>query len=117
MAPNIPSSSQITEKIISELKKIAFCDFSEVTNAIDTEENAELLRQFAGLEKYFPAISQVKAVKDGVEIKFYDKLKAIELLGKYIKQQNGDEPESDFDNLISILRGKADQIWRGGDTD
>lgn len=111
------NNEEIIEKIICELKKIAFCDFSEITKALDTEENANLLRQFAGLEKYFPAISQVKAVKDGVEIKFYDKLKAIELLGKYIKQQAGDEPESDFDNLISILRGKADQIWRGGDTD
>ena len=111
------NNEQIIEKIIDELKKIAFTDFNEIASSLDNEENASIIRQFVGLEKYFPAISQVKAVKDGVEVKFYDKLKAIELLGKYIRQQNGDEPESDFDNLISVLRGKACEVWKGGDTD
>ena len=56
-------------------------------------------------------------MKDGVEIKFYDKLKAIELLGKYIMRQGNDETESDFDNLIAVLQGKAGKIWEGGDRD
>lgn len=111
------NNEEITQKIIDELKKIAFCDFGEIEKELDTEENSHILKKMPDFKKYFPAISQIKAVKDGVEIKFYDKLKAIELLGKYIRQQNGDEPESDFDNLISILKGKAGEIWKGGDED
>lgn len=111
------SNEEIIDKIISELKKVAFTDFSEIAETLDSEEHADFIRQLSRLERYFPAISQVKAVKDGVEIKFYDKLKAIELLGKYVKQQGSDDAESDFDNLISVLQGKAGQIWKGGDTD
>ena len=111
------NASETMEKIIAELEKIAFADFSAIADEINTDENSEFFQKLANMEKYFPAISQVKAVKDGVEIKFYDKLKAIELLGKYIKQQDGDAPESDFDNLISVISAKAGQIWKGGDTD
>ena len=111
------SNDEIIEKIICELKKIAFADFSEISRTLDGERFADFIRELARYEKYFPAISQVKAVKDGVEIKFYDKLKAIELLGKYVKQQGDDNAGGDFDNLISILQSKADRIWKGGDTD
>ena len=111
------NANETMEKIIGELEKIAFADFSAITNDLNTEENSGFFKKLAQMEGYFPAISQVKAVKDGVEIKFYDKLKAIELLGKYIRQQESDESESDFDNLISVISGKAEQIWKGGDTD
>lgn len=111
------SNEEITDKIICELKKIAFADFNEISESMNDESHADFVREFARHGKYFPAISQIKAVKDGVEIKFYDKLKAIELLGKYVKQQGDDYAESDFDNLISVLQSKAGQIWKGGDTD
>ena len=111
------NKDEIIEQIICELKKIAFADFSEVTRTIDGEECADFIKQLAKYESFFPAISQVKTVKDGVEIKFYDKLKAIELLGKYIMRQGNDETESDFDNLIAVLQGKAGKIWEGGDRD
>lgn len=111
------SNDEVIEKIISELKKIAFTDFSETAKIFNNEENAEFIRKLAQFESYFPAISQVKAVKDGIEIKFYDKLKAIELLGKYVKQQTSDDASGDFDNLISILQNKSRKIWEGGDTD
>ena len=111
------NNEEIIDKIVCELKTIAFTDFSEISSELDSEEFAGFIHNLAKYEKYFPAISQVKAVKDGVEIKFYDKLKAIELLGKYIKQQGCDDAGSDFDNLISVLQNRAGQIWKGGDTD
>lgn len=111
------SNDEVIEQIICELKKIAFADFSEISRTLNSEEHADFIKQLAKHEHLFPAISQVKTVKDGVEIKFYDKLKAIELLGKYVSRQNSDETESDFDNLIAVLQGKAGKIWEGGDTD
>lgn len=111
------SNDEVVEKIIDELKKIAFTDFSETAKILDSEENADFILKLAKFERYFPAISQIKAVKDGIEIKFYDKLKALELLGKYVKQQSSEDAEGDFDNLISILQNKASAIWKGGDTD
>lgn len=111
------SNDKIIEQIIEELKKIAFTDFTETAKILDTEENADFIRKLAQFENYFPSISQIKAVKDGIEIKFYDKLKALELLGKYVKQQVCDDASGDFDNLISILQNKAATIWKGGDTD
>ena len=111
------NNDDVIEQIICELKKIAFADFSDISRNLDSEEHADFIKQLAKHEHLFPAISQVKAVKDGVEIKFYDKLKAIELLGKFISRQGNDEAESDFDNLIAVLQGKAEKIWEGGDRD
>ncbi len=111
------SNDEIMEKIISELKELAFTDFSRIARTMNSERHADFIRQLAEYESFFPGIAQVKAIKDGVEIKFYDKLKAIELLAKFIKQQDGDDASGDFDNLISVLQSRAGQIWKGGDTD
>lgn len=111
------SNEEIMEKIISELKELAFTDFSRIAHTMDSERHADFIRQLAEYESFFPCIAQVKAVKDGVEIKFYDKLKAIELLAKFIQQQDKNDASGDFDNLISVLQGRAEQIWKGGDTD
>lgn len=110
------NSKKLKKKITTELEKIAFTDFSTVTKALSAGESAELISKIADLEQYFPAISQVKYVKDGVEIKFYDKLKAIELLSKYVYRQE-EATESDFDNLISVISSRAAEIWKGGDKD
>lgn len=112
---NIMNAEEVRKRIAAELEKIAFADFSAVTETLNTEENAALIGRIAALEKYFPAISAVKSVKDGVEIKFYDKLKALELFGKYAVHQEG--AESDFDNLISVISSRTDDIWKGGDDD
>lgn len=111
------SGEEITEKIIAELEKIAFADYSSINNALNSQRGKAFLDELSEMEKYLPAISQVKSVKDGIEIKFYDKLKALELLGRYVKGQNDTTPESDYDNLLEVLKSKAKQLWEGGDTD
>ncbi len=111
------NGEEITEKIIAELEKIAFADYSSINSALSSQLGKDFLEQLSQLEQHLPAISQVKSVKDGVEIKFYDKLKALELLGRYVKGQNDTAPESDYDNLLEILTERAKHIWEGGDTD
>lgn len=110
------NAEQMRERIAAELEKIAFADFSSAAKVLDTEENADFVNRLARLEKYFPAISSVKSVKDGVEVKFYDKLKALELLGKYAALREG-AAEGDFDNLISVISSRTEDIWKGGGND
>ena len=109
-------NDEITEKIISELEKIAFADYSEIARELSGERFSQLAELLGEAEAYLPAVSQVKSVKDGVEIKFYDKLKALELLGKYARGDSGEE-KGDYDNLISILRDRAEGVWKEGDND
>ena len=111
------TNEEIIEKIIDELQKIAFADFSAISSAFDTAEGSDFANKIAEFESHLPAVSQIKSVKDGVEIKFYDKLKALELLGKYVKGQSADGESGDFDNLIEVLKLRSSDIWKGGDTD
>ncbi|MBE7013109.1 MAG: hypothetical protein E7416_03440 [Ruminococcaceae bacterium] len=111
------NDNEIIEKIIEELKKIAFADYSEIVRSLGDERYTSLIEQLAEVEQYLPPISQIKSVKDGMEIKFYDKLKALELLGKYVREQNGGEYQGDFDNLLAVLQSNANRIWEAGDKD
>lgn len=107
-------NDEITERIISELKKIAFADYSEIAKELCSDRFSDLVPLLAEAEAYLPAVEKVKAVKDGVEIKFYDKLKALELLGKYVRSEAEDR-SGDYDNLLSVLQSRANTVWREGD--
>lgn len=110
------SGEAVIERIVAELEKIAFADYSEINRAFSGDEAEAYIKCLVRLEQYLPAVSQIKSVKDGVEIKFYDKLKALELLGRYVRA-GGDEGEGDYDNLLEVLKLKAEHLWKGGDTD
>lgn len=109
-------NEEIIERIVAELEKIAFADYCEIAKELQSEKFAPLISLLAEAEAYFPAVEKVKSVKDGIEIKFYDKLKALELLGKYARGES-EEKSGDYDNLISILQSRANDVWEEGDND
>lgn len=69
------------ERIVQELERIAFSDITEVISikrgrfyVTDTAKISPEVRA---------AISGVKKTKDGVEVRFYDKAKALEMLARH----------------------------------
>ena len=83
--------------ILKELWKIAFADFTQAVKVVDgaavpvdTKEMPPSLRG---------AVSAIKEGTKGVEVKFYDKLRALEILYKLL-----DDDHQDGDDLTVILK-------------
>lgn len=84
-------STQVTqERVILELACIAFAQSPDFINIIETVKNGKkgqkiVIKDLEGLtEEQKKAISKVKYTSRGIEIILHDKLKALELLGKYL---------------------------------
>lgn len=75
--------TEITQdRVIEELAKIGFSDISDYCSV---EENGVSIKETASIDsKKIGAISSIKQGANGIEVKLYDKLKALELLGKHL---------------------------------
>lgn len=83
------------EEILQQLRAIALAD---VTKLVTVKDGAYLVEDTTALtEDMRRAISSVEKSTGGIKVKFYDKLKALELLGKYLglfdgsAENNGEE--------------------------
>ena len=65
------------ERIVEELVAIGF---ARATDILDVKDGQTLLKEAAD----GTAIANLETTPKGVKVKFYDKLKALELLGKYL---------------------------------
>ncbi len=69
------------ERIAEEMQRIALCD---VTEGIEVKKGKVYITDSASLSKDFTAaISGIRSTKEGVEVRFHDKIAAISLLGKH----------------------------------
>ncbi len=98
---------RLPDKILSELAAIAL---TRATDVLTMEGGTVELK--AGMKKaQGAAIAAVEKTSAGVKIKFYDKLKALELLGTYLGMfdANGQGREEQSNLLEAILSstGKA----------
>lgn len=88
--------AEITEKIVGEYAKAAFCnvcDFYEIKDGVLTVKPLEKIPDSAA-----GAIAGLKQTKDGVELKFYDKYKALEAIAKIMgipENGNGNASEAE----------------------
>lgn len=61
------------------------------------------------------ALAVIKKGRDGFEIKPYDKMKALEMLGRHLglwdKKPEADDDEKDDDGFIDALRSEAKEVW------
>jgi phage terminase small subunit len=61
------------------------------------------------------ALAVIKKGRDGFEIRPYDKLKVLELIGKHLgmweKKQDA-EPEMQDDGFIDAIRGEVEEVWQ-----
>lgn len=86
------------EKVIQELASIAFAngaDFAKIKyGAVIAVPTDELPRE------KLPAIAGIKETQNGIEIKLHDKVKALELLGKYLGVFGGNAAQPQTENNL-----------------
>jgi len=99
------------EQVIGELAAIGF---ARVTDFLCVENDTLLLRSTKELEpEASAAIASIERTSNGIRVKFYDKLKALELLGKYMGLFEGklSREEKEENNLLeAILKATREEV-------
>ncbi|MDL2224667.1 terminase small subunit [Eubacteriales bacterium OttesenSCG-928-M02] len=85
---DLQERTEITqEKVVAEYAKIAFADISDYANVVIDESGATQV-QLTATESLTPdqrvAIAGIKQTANGIEVKLYDKQKALEMLGRHL---------------------------------
>lgn len=90
------------ERVLQELAAIAFAngaDFAKVVN-IGSLPMVEMIPTEELTPEKLPAIAGIKANQYGVEVKLHDKVKALELLGKYLGTFDGGPAQTQTENNL-----------------
>ena len=89
------------QRVLEELQAIAF---ARVTDYVQVEQGALVVCDSNKLTKgQAAAIASIEKVTGGVKVKFYDKLKALELLGKAMGLFEGMAAEQESNNLLEAI--------------
>ncbi len=94
----MPKGKRITKKEIGDgLRRLAFGDITDAVKLLyESEEN--IICELGSLDLF--NVSEIKKPKGGgTEIKFFDRLKAIDRLAELANEQDGERKSSIFDAL------------------
>ncbi len=97
------------EKVLQELVAIAF---AKVPDCLTVEGNDVHLKEHL-TPKQRAAVAAVEKTSTGVKVKFYDKMKALELLGKHFglfDGKDGQEEAKDNNLLAAILQATGQEV-------
>ena len=94
---------KITPKAVVE--ELAAIGFARATNFLCVSEGELTIRPTDTLSKADQAaIASIERTSNGIRLKFYDKMKALELLGKYLGMFEGQpEEEEARNNLLEAI--------------
>ena len=85
-----------SEKVIEELMAIGF---ARVTDILELRDGETVLRT----DGDSAAIANLETTPKGVKVKFYDKLKALELLGKHLGMFAGTGTDPEQNNILEAI--------------
>ena len=92
---------ELQDKIRKELTGIAFANTADY---ITVEEGELRFRDWTGLsKKQLAAVAGVEKSSTGLKLKLYDKMKALELLGKMLGLFDGGIPKTEENNLLEAI--------------
>ena len=102
--------AQMTKKVLEELSAIAFSNAADHLQVVDGQLEIRQTDQLR--KKQQAAVASVEKTSSGIRVKLYDKLKALELLGKYLGLFEGKAPvtEQDTGLLEAILRATEKEV-------
>ncbi len=103
----------LQEKILKELEAIALAkatDYLEVRDGVLGCRDTEALTP-----EQCSAIASVEKSATGLKVKFYDKLKALELLGKVVGLFDGGAVENEENNLLQAIVDSTKGALHTGD--
>ena len=107
----IARSKISTDRIIRELKAIGF---AKATDYLAVENGELVIKSTEGLKKRDQAaIASVERTSNGIRLKLYDKMKALELMGKQMGMFEGSEPVQQEENnnlLEAILAATREEV-------
>lgn len=105
---------KITPKQVVE--ELAAIGFARATNFLCVSDGELTIRPTDTLSKADQAaIASIERSTTGIKLKFYDKMKALELLGKYMGMFDGSagEPEKENNLLEAILKATQEEVETG----
>lgn len=92
---------ELQEQIRQELTAIGFANTADY---LTVEEGALSLRDWSGLTReQLAAVAGVEKSGTGLKLKLYDKMKALELLGKMLGLFDGGIPKTEENNLLEAI--------------
>ena len=98
------------KKVVEELAAIGF---ARATNFLRVSDGELTIRETDSLSKADQAaIAAIERSSTGIKLKFYDKMKALELLGKYMGMFEGTPKEEEAHNnlLEAILAATQEEV-------
>lgn len=90
------------ERVLQELAAIAFANGADYAKVVNTGllPTVEMIPTEELPPEKLPAIAGIKANQYGVEVKLHDKVKALELLGKYLGTFDGGPAQEQTENNL-----------------
>lgn len=106
-------TKDLQKKVLEELAGIAFASFADHVTVQDgnlvIRSTAELARE------QLAAVASVERSASGIKVKLYDKLKALELLGKHLGlfDGGGDTAQADNGLLEALMASTREEVDTG----
>lgn len=94
------------------LKELATIGFFQITDFMKVDKGQLVIKDTSDVDlENIPAISGIKATQFGLDIRFHDKVKALELIGEHLGMWTGNNGNADslerLDEILSEVKKNA----------